>query len=229
MAEEIDGPVSVGGLAIKLGLSVGPEPTPPMPLAPIEQSKIIDYKLEDEVIKLYFEGFKSTKIAKHCNDLLAKRADGKTYSELNHTNVNQFIKSKKLELEKSAHPEKTPLAKNSLNLNDKITNIVNILETELDKLRDPNNPIQPHQGELFIRMIRELKSTVELSASIEGKLQPSITVMQFESSIEGFCALVQQCDRLTPEAKKIVIGLAAEHLCNPALLKPVTGKVIRGN
>lgn len=188
-------------------------------------SKVTQYGLEEEVLRLYFEGFKPYKISKHCNALLLK--EGKPHIPLNTTNIIRFLKRKNLEYELATDTSQTALVKTTIDIDEKLNNLVNILESDLDKLRSTDGEINIVAQEFYIRIIREMRNTLELIAGVKGKLQPSINFAIFNQTIEGFVKQVTLSEKLTPESKRVVIEMAADSLCNTDILKPTKGMEIK--
>ena len=198
-------------------------------LAPvIVNSKIEDYKLEEFVMTLFNQGFKPANIASRCNKALSERKDNQVYLALNQANVAQYLRVKRKEMALAEKPEETPLGKNSIDLEDEITNIITILQSEIDKIRNPDGPVLDSKSETLIRMVRELRSTLELVAEIKGRMQPSISISVFESNVTKFVNVIKNNKELTNEVKSLVITLACDNLINDALLKPTQGVEING-
>lgn len=187
-------------------------------------NKIDEYNLGDLVLSLYNQDFKAYAIARKCNEALTLRTDGISYIEVNHSNVTNYIKSKLKEHEASL--ELSPLAKSGTNLAQRIERVINIIEGEVDKIREANAPMKQIHMEFFIESMKELRANNELVASISGKLQPSITVAMFMNAVEKFYAVIQN-SHLNDNDKNYVLVNAANILVNDDLCKPVEGKEIK--
>lgn len=197
-------------------------------LAPVViKNKIEDYQLEDLVMTLFNQDFKPASIATKCNKTLKERTDNKVYVEINQMNVSNYLRGKRKEMALAVKPEETSLGKNSIDLVSEVSSIINVLQVEIDKVRNPDEAIKDTKAEIFIRMIRELRSTLELVATVQGRMQPSISIAVFSNNIKDFCDKISKSDKLTPEFKELVINLAVDTLMNDDLLKPSKGVEIK--
>lgn len=192
-----------------------------------EVSKIVDYKLDQDVMEMYLQGFKTSRIVKRCNEILDARKDDKEYAELNYMNVKNFLITKQKEIELSKVDDLTPLSRKAIDISEKLQEILHVIETELDKLRNPDAPVLDSKQELFIRLIKEFNKTLELAAGIQGKIQPSITFNIFQSNVEKFCKKIADCKQFTDETKSLMLNMAADELITDSLLKPIDGKEIK--
>lgn len=194
----------------------------------LHESRLKRYGLEELCWDLKFQEFSSYKIAKECNAKLIERiksGDNTRYVMVNAANVEQFLRSSKMELEKS--PTNTDTNNLSVvqahnKVMDKLARSVSILESELDKLRNPETPVLESRANFFLNLLQEVRATVELMAKIQGQLQPAISINILTQNMERFCDKIEAEKRLTDDAKHLIINLAADTM-SPDLVggKPV--------
>jgi hypothetical protein len=191
-----------------------------------EISKIVDYKLEQQVIDMHLQGFKYSRIATKCNDLLKGRNDSKEYKPINHMNVKYFLESKIREIESGKSPL-APLSKSAIDVMSRLEQQILVYQSEIDKLRDPDNPITEARSNTFIRLNKELVKTLELISKIQGTSQPSITLNVFQTNISKFCDRITNSN-FSNEIKAQIIEWAVQDLFPENSLKPADGKLLEG-
>lgn len=194
-----------------------------------DKSKIEDYNLVDNVIELHHKGFKYSRIAKEVNEILKKRDDGKDYLPVNHMNVKMFLENKYKEEEYNKPNE---LTKKHIDVSGGIQMLLDTITEELDKLRVDGEQVSEARAGTLLRLMKELRNTLEVAADLEQKAQPSITFNVFEDNITKFCAKIMDCIEIeetefTPKGlsrcqKSFLLNMATEELfSNMANLKPV--------
>lgn len=193
-------------------------------------SKIKEYKLDELVSQLYLEGFRPPTIAKKCNELLEQRPDEKEYFPINATNVTVFIRQHLKNIQNEVPYDLQLMSKNLPDLGDNLTRVVNIINAELEKLRDPNNKILGADRDLFIRLIREFNHTLQLIGNIQGATTPSISMAAFSEHVRNLCNRVKGSTAIPDNSKSLVLTMIAEELISESLLtKPIEGTVIDVN
>lgn len=182
----------------------------------LHESRIKRYNLNELCWDLKFQEFSSYKIAKECNAKLMERiknGDVNQYIMINASNVEQFLRSSKMEMEKS--PTNTDTSNLSIvqahqKVMSKLEKSVTILESELDKLRNPETPILESRAGFFLNLLQEIRATVELMAKIQGQIQPAISINILAQNMERFCDKIESENRLTDDVKGLIINLVAD-------------------
>lgn len=193
------------------------------------QSKIKDYKLEDDVIKMKIEGYNSSKIATKCNEILKARTDNCTYIKIHPQNVITFLKTKTNELAKSDPAALTGLIDTLPDVSEKINALVSMLEDEIGKIRNTETPVLDSKAELFTKLIDRLMEAIKMTANIRGMIQPTVAIAIFNnisSNVEKLASKVKESKTLEPNAKNEILDLIDSELLNENLLKTVQGQVV---
>lgn len=194
-----------------------------------QTSKIKEYKLEEDLVNLKIKGYASSRIAKELNKILEARPENTTYLEIKAQNVIQYLNSHNKALMEGDPGALATLANTIPDVGEKLNVMVSTIEDEISKIRNDDSPIMDSKHSFFIRLLQELRSTIELAATISGKLQPQVAIAIFNnlsSNVEKLAKKVQDSKTLTDEAKFEVMGLIETDLLNEDLLKSVPGKVI---
>jgi hypothetical protein len=92
----------------------------------------------------------------------------------------------------------------------KLEKSVTILESELDKLRNPETPVLESRAGFFLNLLQEIRATVELMAKIQGQIQPAISINILAQNMERFCDKIEAEKRLTDDVKSLIINLVAD-------------------
>lgn len=191
------------------------------------ENKIKRYGLGEMVWDLKLQEFSSYKIAKECNAKLMERiknGDNSQYVMVNASNVDQYIRGSKMELEKS--PSNTDSSNLSVvqahnKVMTKLEKSVTILEAEIDKLRNPETPVLESRASFFLNLLQEVRATIELMAKIQGQLQPAISINILAQNMERFCDKVEAENRLTDDVKSLIINLVADTMSPDLVGKPI--------
>lgn len=203
------------------------EPTTAITHGNFDQSKILDYGLQDQVLEWYLKGVKPHRIATLCNQELDKRKDKaeKNYLPINNVNVTYFLRTKQKEIEFSNNAALAPLNRKAIDVLTAIDETITTIKTEAEKLIHPDNPIQDSKTQFFIELIKQLNKSLELSANVQGKVQPSININIFQNNIKNFTDKIMASPDISNETKQLIIRLVTEELINDNLLKTVQGEV----
>jgi len=183
-------------------------------------SKVATYRLEDNVISMYTEGFSLSRIAKECNNILNKRDDDVSYIPLNHMNVKMYLLSFQKALDKSGSSYALALADKVPNVFEKLTNMVNILEVEIDQLRSMDGPIDVANRDFFLSLIKKLEDTISLASTLSGKLDTGTNITIITKNIGNLTTKIVNAKDIPDKAKGIILDLVQNEL-----LKDVTGEV----
>jgi hypothetical protein len=200
------------------------------PLAEVNKpdgNKIEAYELSQQVIDMHLNGFRYSKIATKCNETLKARQDGKVYIEINHMNVKQFLEKQQRDIESGKAPL-APLSKKAVDVIGTLESNVLMLQSEIEKLRNPEEPIAEARAITFLRLTKELNKTLELIANVQGKAQPSITLNIFQSGVTRLVDKIMTYGNIPDDTKAELVNWIADELIPSSPLKPVDGKVIEG-
>jgi len=195
----------------------------------LHENRIKRYSLGEFVWEMHLQGYSNYKIANLCNEELKERinkGDPKQYIMINATNIDQYLRSSKMEIEKA--PTDTT-SKNNMAIvqaQEKVTQqlgrSLTILEAELEKLRNPNPnvPVLETRQEFFLKLMQEIRSFLELSAKIQGQLQPAVSINLFSQNINRLCDKISAETQLTNAAKAVILNMIAETVITPDLANP---------
>ncbi len=187
-----------------------------------EVSKIESYELADFVLECHHQAFRPSRIANLCNKKLQERVDDKEYVAINPQNVKTFLQTKLKESYKT-NTVLAPYTKAAINVVEKAEDILSILDSEVEKLREADSPLSELRGQTFIKLIKETGKVLELISTLQGKAQPQITFNLFQTNITKFCDRIMSTDQLTDVQKQLIITWATQDLLPPEPLKTVEG------
>ena len=175
--------------------------------------KIKEYNLEDFVTELSDNGYALKRIARECNKLLSERNDGRTYIEVNYGNVKNYLAThKKTEL--------AVISKDNIDMDYRAAEMCNVIEDEIDKLRNSSGPIAPEHQSFFIRLLNTHKGLLELELrkhigenSGEGPSEIKIVAL-FSKQIQSMVEKVISSNELPSELKSTVVNIINESIPN---------------
>lgn len=188
------------------------------------ENKIKRYKLEETVWSLHLEGWSTPKIAKRCNELLIQRCQDPThainYVEVNATNVSQYLRLAKAHIAKEPASATEMEAVNKIlpDVVEKVSNSCNLLENEIEKLRNESGPVVEARQSFFIRLLAELREYLKLAANMKGQLQPAVNINIFNKNVNSLCDRIMAESRLTSDAKQVILNIVADTVFTPDLV-----------
>ena len=172
------------------------------------RSKIEDYGLADVVWQRRIIGETHSSIAEACNTLLQQRNDGRTYSQITVLNVSEYCRRIRKDLEEY----KGDILQKRLNEAVDVVKAIHQGVRRIELMLDVIGP-DAKKAKDFAEVIDKLHKMLELLASVQGKLQPAITVQVYNQSIEAIVQVVVQDEFLPNEDKRrIVKQIAAKVL-----------------
>ncbi len=204
-----------------------------MELAPPPNSKIKMYGLEDFVAECYVQGMNCNRIATLCNKKLEKMKSEKkveSYIDINAQNVKVYleVKLKEKEFLPISNENLSIINKQALNIAKEIESQCNIIKYEIDKVRDPENPIAENKQAFFIDLLAQMTKLLELTAEVQGKIQPSISIGILSANMTKLIDRIQKHSEIPENVKKLVCDMIGDEILNDALLKSVKGQETNG-
>jgi len=173
-------------------------------------SKIKEYNLEDLVIELHSQSYSLNRIADACNKELESRKDGVTYLKVNAVNVRTYLKKGLANFELSTFGSTS-----EFNFDSRVTTLVNLIESELDKCRSENGAVNPMNQSFFVRLLAAYKGTLEMyskakDGATDGTLDKKI-VNIFMQKITNISNKVKDSD-LPAETKGSIIKMVLDEI-----------------
>lgn len=192
-------------------------------------SKVVDYNLEEFVIDLYTKGYTESKIADECNKSLAAREGNQVYIEINHMNVRNYLAKAKKGVERTDLAN--ILTQKMPDVAEKLNYLFGVLQDELEKLRKTSGEaVNDSKQDLFIKMLKEVKSLIQLSANIQGMVPPQTVAVNIINNMSpGITKLTEKINNsdLSQEAKEELFSVINNEILDEKLLKMVEGKVVK--
>jgi len=174
--------------------------------------------LEDDVIGMYAEGYNMSRIAKECNKLLEDRDDDVTYVPLNHVNVKMYLASFQKALDTAGSTQSLAIGDKAPKIFEKLTNMTNILEAEIDKLRNMEGAVEIANREFFLSLLKRLEDAISLASNLAGKLNSGTNITIITKSIENLTTKILDSDELPDKAKGVVLELVQKELLKDVAL-----------
>jgi hypothetical protein len=203
-----------------------------MELAPLPNSKIKMYALDEFVAECYVQGMNNNRIATLCNKKLQKMKDEKkidSYIDINAQNVKVYleVKLKEKEFLPISNENLSIINKQAINISKEMESQRNIISYELDKLRDPENPVAENKQAFFIDLLAQYGKLLELAAEVQGKIQPSISIGILSANMTKLIDRIQKHSEIPENIKSIVCTMISDEILNDAL-KSVKGQETNG-
>lgn len=196
------------------------------------ESKVRKYHLEEYVMECYLQNINMNRIATLCNKKLQKLKDEKKiedFVDLSQQNIKSYLESEKKNQELLATPESTSLMQQkAMDVMDELVVQKNLLINELDKLRDPDVAIQDSKQVFFVELIKQMGKLTEISAGLQGKLQPAISVNMLGKNITHLVDKIRAHPDIPADIKVMICDMLANEIINEALLKSVKGIEVNG-
>ena len=200
----------------------------------LHENRVARYGLGELVWDLKFQEFSNYKIAQACNAKLMDRikgGDNNRYIVISTGNVEQYLRTAKMEMEKS--PTNTTdgsnlaIVKAHEQVMGKLNKSVSILENEIEKLRNIDTPVLETRAGFFLQLMQEIRANIELMAKIQGQIQPAISLNIFSQNIDRLCNRIDSETTLTNDVKRCIMNMIAETITADLVGKPVDYREIK--
>lgn len=203
-----------------------------LPIVPSSNSKIKMYNLEDYVVECYLQGINPNRIATLCNKKLELQKKDKkieSYADINAQNVKVYIEGKLLEKEFKTVDLATVsvINRKAIDVIEELESQKNLIVQEIDKLRDPEASVSDSKQVFFIDLLKQMGKLLELSANIQGKIQPSISVAILKGNLTKLIEKIIAHPDIPDNIKTIICDMIANEILSEALLKSVSGSEIK--
>lgn len=177
-----------------------------------DKGKIIEYGLEDDVLRLSSEGYKCVRIAQECNKILADRKEDKMYIKVSATNIDSYLKSKKRELMKVEYT----IEKLQENVSDTVIgmveNLANGLESEMDKLRRSDGPILEVHQAFYISLVKQQREVIKMMLDAKKNEPENVTnvAVLFGQHLENLMKKIENCKDIGDDVKSVFFKVLAD-------------------
>lgn len=208
------------------------------PVNSYSSGKIMDYGLDELVTKLYIEGFNHSRIAKECNKFINENRElleekGIEIKPINHMNVAQFIKTYCKQLNANPPVGLAKVSAITLDVQDKVRNLIATIESELEKIRKTDGPVSPENQNFFLGLVNQFNTSLVNIIAIQEKIQPALfgsVVNRVTSNLHTFIEDVQNSDGLSSDTKNYILDLITKKVLTDDLLaisEKAEGKIIK--